>query len=104
MQASRDTLPRAFLVLNPRGNVPVLQVGDLVMYEHIAIIAFLDGINPAVPLFERTAEEHNRIWQRVCEFENHTRDLSDVQNVQMLRRVIPECLNTFEEASASIVR
>lgn len=63
-----------------------------------------DRINPAVPLFERTAEKHNRIWQRVCEFENYTRDLSDVQNVQMLRQVIPERLNTFGEAFASIVR
>ena len=76
----------AFLALNPRGTVPVLKTGDTVLYESVAIIAFLDRAHHAVPLFGQTAQEHGRIWQRVSEFENHTRDLFDVEIVRPLLR------------------
>jgi glutathione S-transferase len=76
----------AFLALNPRGKVPVLKTGDTTLYESVAIIAFLDRAHPAVPLFGQSAQEHGRIWQRVNEFENYTRDLFDVEIVRPLLR------------------
>ncbi|PWV95526.1 maleylpyruvate isomerase [Hoeflea marina] len=76
----------AFLHLNPRGKVPVLKTGDAALYESVAIIAFLDRAHPAVPLFGQTAQEHGRIWQRVSEFENYTRDLFDVEIIRPLLR------------------
>ena len=76
----------AFLALNPRGKVPVLKTGDTAMYESVAIIAFLDRMHPAVPLFGLTAQEEGRVWQRVLEFENYTRDLFDVEIVRPLLR------------------
>lgn len=76
----------AFLSLNPRGKVPVLKTGDTAMYESVAIIAFLDRVHPAVPLFGQTAQEAGRVWQRVNEFENYTRDLFDVEIVRPLLR------------------
>lgn len=56
------------------------------MYESVAIIAFLDRAHPAVPLFGQTAQEHGRIWQRVNEFENYTRDLFNSEIVRPLLR------------------
>jgi glutathione S-transferase len=76
----------AFLALNPRGKVPVLKTGDTAMYESVAIIAFLDHVHPAVPLFGQTAKEAGRVWQRVHEFENFTRGLFDVEIVRLLLR------------------
>jgi glutathione S-transferase len=76
----------AFLELNPRGKVPLLKTGNAALSESVAIIAFLDRAHPAVPLFGRMAQEHGRIWQRVNEFENYTRDLLDAEIVRPLLR------------------
>lgn len=84
--ATQENRSPAFLALNPRGKVPVLKTGGVALYESVAIIAFLDRVHPAVPLFGQTAQEHGRIWQRVNEFENYTRDLFDVEIVRPLLR------------------
>lgn len=76
----------AFRALNPRAQVPVLRTGEAVLTESVAIIAHLDRVHPEVALFGRTAEEHGRIWQRVFEFENYTRDLFDIGIVRPLLR------------------
>lgn len=75
-----------FLELNPRGKVPVLTTGGTAICESVAIISFLDRMHPAVPLFGETTEEHGRIWQRVCEFENYARDLIEIEIVRPLLR------------------
>jgi glutathione S-transferase len=56
-----------YLALNPRGRVPALRDGDYVVYESVAIVAYLDRKYPAVPLFGTTAEEHGLIWRIVSE-------------------------------------
>lgn len=57
----------AFLALNPRAKVPVLETGDLVLRDSIAILAWLDSAYPARPLFDSTAQEAAAIWQIVLE-------------------------------------
>ncbi len=84
--AKQENRSPAFLKLNPRGKVPVLKTGNDALYESVAIIAFLDRVHPAVPLFGQTAQEHGRIWQSVSEFENYTRDLFDVEVIRPLLR------------------
>lgn len=84
--AKQENRSPAFLALNPRGKVPVLKTGDAALYESVAIIAFLDRAHPSVPLLGQTAREHGRIWQRISEFENYTRDLFDVEIVRPLLR------------------
>ena len=54
----------AYLRLNPRGKVPTLKDGEFVVYESIAIMAYLDRKYPDPPLFGKTAEEAGLIWQR----------------------------------------
>ena len=67
----------AFLALNPRGKVPVLKSGDVVIQESIAIMAFIEREHPTPPLFGTTAAETGLIWQRIFEFVNYTRDSID---------------------------
>ncbi|MDH3379744.1 MAG: glutathione S-transferase family protein [Gammaproteobacteria bacterium] len=72
--SKREHLAPEILVMNPRGQLPILKDGDYVVYESIAILAYLDNKDPGVPLFGSTAEEAGRIWQSVFEIENYLRD------------------------------
>ncbi len=59
----------AFLGLNPRGKVPVMQDGKLVLAESMAIIAYLDQKIPEPKLFGTTPEETGLIWQKTLDFD-----------------------------------
>lgn len=67
----------AYLALNPRGKVPTLKDGDFVVYESIAIMAYLDRKYPEPPIFGKTAEEAGAIWQTVCEAESYLAPAGD---------------------------
>lgn len=58
-----------YLALNPHGKVPVLQDGDLTIYESVAILAYLEKQYPDVPLFGETAEGYALTWQRLMELD-----------------------------------
>ena len=62
-----DNRTPAYLALNPRGQVPVLRDGGYVVYESIAILAYLESKYPEPPLFGATPEETGTIWRAVCE-------------------------------------
>lgn len=66
-----------FLALNPRGQVPCLRDGDVVVSESIAILAYLDRKTPEPPLFGRTPAESGRIWQQVIECVLHLDEAVD---------------------------
>jgi len=61
----------AYLQLNPRGKVPTLKDGDFVLYESIAIMAYLDRKYPTPPIFGTTAEQTGLIWRLVLECESY---------------------------------
>lgn len=68
LQASKgEHKAPAYLAINPRGKIPALKDGKLVMRESLAIIAYLDRRYPNPPLFGRTPQEAARVWQQVCE-------------------------------------
>lgn len=68
-----------FLAMNPRGKVPVLKHGDTVVYESLAILAYLDALYPDPPLFGRTPEERAAIFRRYSEVDHYFRAaVSDV--------------------------
>lgn len=56
-----------FLAINPRGQVPVVRDGEVVVRESIAILAYLDRQYPEVPIFGRSGAEAAAIWQEVLE-------------------------------------
>ena len=55
----------AFLALNPNGRVPVLEDGDLILWESTAIMRYLATGSALVPRDRRTAAEMDRwmAWQ-----------------------------------------
>jgi glutathione S-transferase len=60
-----------YLRLNPRGKVPTLKDGDFVLYESLAIMAYLDRKYPDPPLFGATPEETGLIWRALAECESY---------------------------------
>lgn len=62
---------RSYLGLNPRGKVPTLRDGDFVIYESMAIIAYLDRQYPEPPLFGKTPREAGLIWRTIAECEGY---------------------------------
>jgi glutathione S-transferase len=66
-----------FLALNSRGRVPVLEDGDFVLPDSMAILAYLERKYPDPPIFGTTPEEHARIWQLVSEGEGDLRQTCD---------------------------
>jgi glutathione S-transferase len=61
----------AYLKLNPRGKVPTLKDGDFVVYESIAIMAYLDRKYPDPSIFGKTPEEAGLIWRVISECESY---------------------------------
>jgi len=55
----------AFLAKNPNGRVPVLEDGDLILWESTAIVRYLAAGSPLVPAAPRAAAEVDRwiSWQ-----------------------------------------
>jgi glutathione S-transferase len=60
-----------FLALNPRGKVPVLVDGDTVVYESLAILAYLERKRPEPALFGESPAEHGLVWRTIFEHDNH---------------------------------
>lgn len=69
--SARETRTPEFLAINPRGKVPALRDGDVVVNESIAILAYLDRAYPEHPLFGATPAEAAKVWRMVMEFESH---------------------------------
>ncbi len=69
-----------FLALSPRGKVPVIRDGDLVLPESLAILAYLDRTYPDPPIFGRTPEETGRIWLAIADFESYLKDPLTIVN------------------------
>jgi len=69
--SKQDHKAPAYLKLNPRGKVPTLVDGDFVLYESLAIMAYLDRKYPEPPIFGRTPEETGQIWRWISETESY---------------------------------
>jgi glutathione S-transferase len=57
-----------YLALNPRGRVPTLVDDGFVLYESLAILAYLDRKFPTPALFGNSAEETGLIWCVIAEY------------------------------------
>ncbi|GAA0465556.1 hypothetical protein GCM10009096_02710 [Parasphingorhabdus litoris] len=62
-----------YLKINPRGTVPSLVKGDLILRDSIGILAWLDREYPDKPLFGSNANETGQIWQNVLETADYLR-------------------------------
>lgn len=64
----------AYLKLNPRARVPTLRDGDFVLYESLAIMAYLEAKYPEPPIFGRTPQETGTIWRLISEHDSYLRE------------------------------
>ena len=69
--SARDTRKPEFLALNPRGKVPTVVEGDMVLNESLAILAWLEARFPTPPLFGQDPASTGQIWRHVMEYESH---------------------------------
>ena len=104
----------AYLQLNPRGKVPTLKDGDFVVYESLAMMAYLDRKYPEPPIFGKTPEEAALIWQGVCECESYLvsagdkvvrpmffgKGLDQVEQIQQAAQTIREEFKSLDERLA----
>jgi len=60
-----------YLAINPRGKVPALQDGDFTVRESLAILTYLENIQPEPALLGSTAQETAGIWQTIYEIDNY---------------------------------
>lgn len=69
LEASKGELKKPdYLALNPRGKVPTLKDGELVLYESLAIMQYLERKHPEPAIFGRTPSETALIWRFISEF------------------------------------
>lgn len=81
--ADKDHHKPQFLALNPRATAPVLETGDGVLRDSIAILGWLDRAYPDRPLFGATPQQAAEIWQTTMECCDYLRQATD----QLLRKV-----------------
>ena len=84
-----------YLALNPRGKVPTLKDGDLILRESIAILAYLNA-KFGWQLFGNTPAETGAIWQEVFELENF-------MSVLLVPMVVPIFFDRVEANRNSII-
>lgn len=70
---NRENREDWYLALNPKGQVPTLKHGDVVIRESIAILAYLDRAWPERPIFGSTPTQSAEVWQSLILFENDFR-------------------------------
>ena len=63
----------AYLALNPKGQVPTLVLGDLVIRESIALLAWMDREWPERSIWGDTSDEAAAVWQDVMVMEGDLR-------------------------------
>jgi len=100
-----------YLRLNPRGKVPTLKDGDLVLYESLAIMAYLDRKYAEPPLFGKTPEQTGLIWRVISECESYLvsagdkvvrpiffgKDLEKIDEIQQAAQAIRQELKSLDE-------
>lgn len=96
----------AYLALNPRGQVPTLRDGDVVVRESVATLAYLDARWPERPIFGADPAAAAEIWQKVMDFESNLRPaITTVAQAIFCNQIserVPELSSATEMASAEL--
>lgn len=114
LEASKGDLKKPeYLALNPRGKVPVLKDGDFVLYESLAIMAYLDRQYPEPALFGRNPRETGTIWRAISEYPAYLHGPLDrivrpvffgktAEKVDDIRAAVPEVHAELARLEASV--
>ncbi len=68
--SEKEHRSEAYLALSPRGTFPILQDGERVVRDSLAILNYLDTKFPERPLFGSDAGEVAEIWRHIGEHES----------------------------------
>jgi glutathione S-transferase len=75
--SARDHKAPEFLAVNPRGQVPAISHGEFTLHESLAILWYIDCLQPEPPLFGTGAQQSARVLEFVCEFQSHWQNRLD---------------------------
>ena len=97
--------PEWFLKLSPRKKVPLLQVGEEILFESVAIMEYLDeAYNPPLHPTDLVEKARHRAWM---EFSNQclwrTRDLTTLDTQEAFHRVVDDLCSDFEQLEPLVV-
>ena len=112
--SKRDHKSPSYLQLNPRGKVPTLKDDDFVIYESIAIMAYLDRQYPEPPLFGKTPREAGLIWRTIAECEGYLaragdkvvrpiffgKGLENLEEIRLAAEIVHQEMKSFNAALA----
>lgn len=96
----QDHKKPAFLKVNPRGTIPVLEQGDTIVRDSIAILAWLDRAFPEKPLFGANSDEARAIWEITMDCCDYLRSATDALLRPILVNNIEHPQNDSEAMSA----
>jgi glutathione S-transferase len=91
-----------YLALNPRGRVPTLVDDGFVLYESLAILAYLDRKFPTPALFGQTAEETGLIWCVIAEYTAYVDPAVEDFILPLALRKAEEHADSVREAAATL--
>jgi glutathione S-transferase len=99
--ASREHKSPEYLALNPRGKVPTLRDGDFVVFESLAVMAYLDKKYPDRPIFGASPQETGTIWRMVSENMSYVCDPIQKVVVPLFVGSVAEKKTEIREAAAA---
>ncbi len=98
----------SYLALNPKGQVPTLVLGDLIVRESMAILAWLDRAFPERPIWGDDTANAAHVWQDVMIFEQELHPLISHTAKALLRHeplsdgVTDDLLQAMDELNARL--
>lgn len=96
----RDT--SGFYDLNPRGKVPLLEDGDNVVYESLAIMSYLEAKYPESPLFGIGHIQSGLVWQRIAELVHYAIEPMYLLSRSLMRGQALEKVSESNETAQTI--
>ncbi len=91
-----------YLALNPRGKVPCIVDGEFVLYESLAILAYLDRKYPDPPLYGETPAEAGLIAQLVAEDRFYLEPKLDALLIPFYRGKVAEIVEELPQRALAI--
>jgi glutathione S-transferase len=100
--AKREQKSPEFLKVNARGQVPTLRSDGFVVSETLAVLAYLDAVEPNPPLFGTTPFQTADIWRTICEVDGNLRDpVGDISR-PLFRGKAEEFAEKIQKAAAVV--